>query len=433
MRQSQHQSPFPASDPAVPSIAASAAQQNLPSADEPAFSVAALTWRQLISVFLCGTFAFLDLYCTQPMLPLLSHVFGVTETQVGITISASTVGVAISAAVLAFFGERLPRKPTIVASMLGLALCTVLTASTRSLAALAVGRFFQGLATPGVFIITIAYITEEWPAPLVPRVMSAYVAGTVFGGFCGRFFGGLVASHFRWQAVFLLLGLCGFAGAALTAWLLAPSRPRNAPLESRSSSPFAPILANLRNPRLLATFLVGFCMLFTLIATFDFITFYLAARPFLLSTSQLSSLFAVYLFGLFATLFAGQFLARIGLRHGMVGAASLSLAGICLTLVPSLWIVAVGLAFTSSGIFVAQTCCNSFLRDAAPAGNRVAAAGMYICSYYIGGTVGGLLPGFAWRAAGWPGCVATICLALLIAALTASLGWRDRPADPIAL
>lgn len=394
-----------------------------------------LTWRQLLSVFLCGTFAFLDLYCTQPMLPMLSHVFGVTETQVGITISASTVGVAISAALLALFGERLPRKKTIVVSMLALALCTLLTSVAPGLKALAVGRFFQGLATPGVFILTIAYVTEEWPAALVPRVMSAYVAGTVFGGFCGRFFGGILAEHFGWHAVFLVLGAGGLLGAAFTAYLLAPSRnPSQArPAAISAAGPLAPILANLRNPRLLATFLVGFCMLFTLIATFDFITFYLSAPPFLLSTTGLSSLFAVYLIGLFATLAVGTVLGRIGLRHGMVAAASCSLLGVLLTLVPSLWVVALGLAFASSGIFIAQTCCNSFLRDAAPAGHRVAAAGMYICCYYIGGTVGGLLPGPLYRVAGWPGCVALIALALVTAAVTARFGWRERPADPIML
>ena len=390
-----------------------------------------VTARQLLSVFLCGAFAFLDLYCTQPMLPLLARVFHATEVRVGLTISASTVGVAITAALLAIFGERLPRKPTIVVSMLALAACTLLTATAHGLTALAAGRLFQGLATPGIFIITIAYITEEWPAHQVPRVMSSYVAGTVFGGFCGRLLGGVVAQHLGWNAVFVLLGIGGLLGAALTSWLLAPARARNPVI--RASSLFAPIIGNLRNPRLVATFGIGFCMLFTLVSTFSFITFYLAAPPFRLSTSGLSSLFSVYLIGLLATLAAGTVLTRIGLRHGMLGAVSLALCGVALTLDHSLVIVGLGLAVASSGIFIAQTCCNSFLRDAAPAGSRVSAAGMYICSYYIGGTVGGLLPGVAWRTARWPGCVAMICAILLVAGATTLFGWASRRPDPIPL
>jgi MFS family permease len=196
------------------------------------------------------------------------------------------------------------------------------------------------------------------------------------------------------------------------------------------------MLNNLRNPRLLATFGIGFCMLFTLVSSFSYVTFYLASAPFYLSTTALSYLFSVYLVGLCATLGAGTVLARVGLRHGMLGAIALCLSGIVLTLIPSLVAVAVGLSVASAGVFIAQTCANSFLRDAAPGGARVSAAGLYICSYYIGGTVGGVLPGLFWKGAGWPGCVALTCALLLVfAAPLAFFGWRSPPAtlDPVRL
>jgi MFS family permease len=179
-------------------------------------------------------------------------------------------------------------------------------------------------------------------------------------------------------------------------------------------------------------------MLFTLVAVFSYITFYLAAAPFSLSTTQLSYLFAVYLCGLVATLAAGTVLARFGLRHGMLAAVTLCLLGTAITLAPSLAMVAVGLATAASGVFIAQTCANSFLRDAAPAGSRVSAAGMYICSYYIGGTVGGILPGLLWKSrvlGGWPGCAALTSALLVLAGVTAFFGWRQRleTPDPIPL
>lgn len=386
-------------------------------------------YSRVFAVFLCGTFAFVDLYCTQPLLPLLARVFQASEAQVSLTISASTLGVAVSAALLAIFAERVNRKRTIVASMGALAVATLLTATLTGLPMLAVFRLLQGLVTPGIFIITIAYITEEWPPLLVPRVMSFYVAGTVFGGFVGRMSGGLIAEFFGWRTVFVVLGIAGLGGMAMTQWLLPPARQR-VPLQGGSR--LGPVMANLRNSRLLATFAIGFCMLFTLVAVFSYITFYLAAPPFGLSTSQLSYLFTVYLCGLAATIAAGTVLAKIGLRHGMVGAIGLCLAGVALTLVRSLPVVAVGLAIAGSGVFIAQVCANSFLRDAAPAGSRVAAAGMYICSYYIGGTVGGVLPGLVWPYAGWPGCAALVAALLVVAGVTASLGWRQRsPAIPL--
>jgi predicted MFS family arabinose efflux permease len=350
-----------------------------------------------------------------------------------VTISASTLGVAVAAALLAMFGERLDRKRTIIIAMSALAVVVALTATAHGLAELAIWRFLQGLFTPGIFIITIAYITEEWKPLMVPRVMSIYVAGTVFGGFIGRVSGGLLAEHFGWRCMFLVLAICGAVGAVITQRFLKPgTRKVNS---ERRASILAPMIQNLRNRRLLATFGIGFCMLFTLVSTFSYITFYLAAVPFQLSTSALSYLFSVYLFGLIATLAVGTVLARVGLRHGMLGAIALCLVGVLITLLPSLLAVGVGLSVASAGVFIAQTCANSFLRDAAPGGSRVSAAGLYICSYYIGGTIGGVLPGVFWKASGWPGCVALICLLLLVAGALAFFGWRGRPAslDPVPL
>ena len=85
------------------------------------------------AVFLCGMFAFINLYCTQPLLPLLSRVFHASEAEVSWTISASTLGVALSAGLLAIFAEKVDRKKTIVGSMAALAICTLLTATATSL------------------------------------------------------------------------------------------------------------------------------------------------------------------------------------------------------------------------------------------------------------------------------------------------------------
>jgi predicted MFS family arabinose efflux permease len=316
--------------------------------------------------------------------------------------------------------------------MVALAVVTLLAATAQSLSALVAWRLMQGLLTPGIFIITIAYVTEEWPARLVPRVMSIYVAGSVLGGFLGRVAGGMLTEHYGWRFMFLILGIAGLAGSVVTQKLLSPAR--RPPLMGAQSR-LAPLLANLRNPRLLATFGIGFCMLFALVSLFSYITFYLAAEPFHLSAEDLGWLFSVYLCGLVATLAAGSVLARVGLRHGIVAAIALCFAGVALTLDPSLFAVGIGLSLASSGIFIAQTCANSFLRDAAPDGSRVSAAGMYICSYYAGGTFGGVLPGLLWKQMGWPGCIALICCFLLAAGLTAFFGWTPRQIeeDPIPL
>jgi predicted MFS family arabinose efflux permease len=386
--------------------------------------------RGVVGVFVCGLVAFLTLYATQPLLPLLEALFHASKSAVGWTVSASTLGVAIAAPLLGTFTERMNRKRVILASALLLAVPTCAAASSSSLGWLVFWRLLQGLITPGVFATTIAYITENWPPTAVAPVMSIYVSGTALGGFCGRLITGIIAEHAGWRLSFVVLGATSFAGAALVWWLL-PNRPRR---HTEAALPplrqiFLPMFAHFRNSRLLVTYLVGFNVLFSLVGVFTYITYYLAAPPFLLSTAQLSLLFVVYLVGLVATPLAGALLPRVGLRAGITGSVLLSLVGVLLTLIPSLWIVVAGLALCCTGVFISQSCATSFLREAAPESSRASAVGMYVACYYIGGTVAGVAPSLVWNLGGWTACVAMIAVIDLISIFVARRGWRE----PVAL
>ncbi|HEY3988827.1 MAG TPA: MFS transporter [Acidobacteriaceae bacterium] len=380
----------------------------------------------VVGVFVCGLIAFLTLYATQPLLPLLETLFHASKSAVGWTVSASTLGVAIAAPLLGTFTERISRKRVILISILLLAVPTCAAASSSSLGWLVFWRLMQGLITPGVFATTIAYITENWPPTAVAPVMSIYVSGTALGGFSGRAVTGVMADHVGWRESFLLLGVVSLGGAALVAWLL-PDRPRPHPSDARPSfrQAFLPMFLHLRNPRLLTTYLVGFNVLFSLVGVFTYITFYLAAPPFSLSTAQLSLLFVVYLAGLVGTPLAGALLPRVGLRAGITGSILLSLAGVLITLVHSLPVVVAGLALCCTGVFISQSCATSYLREAAPESSRASAVGMYVACYYIGGTVAGVAPSLVWKLGGWTACAALVAAIDVVSIVIARRGWKD--------
>ena len=399
--------------------------------------------RAAAAVFLAGVCAFLQLYCTQPLLPLFTSIFHVTKASAGLTVSAATIAVAISAPFFGALTERLARRRVILASILGMAIPTLLAATATSLAQLIVWRFLQGVMVPGIVAVLVTYIGEEWPPHRVPFIMSLYVSGTALGGFLGRLTAGLLADWFSWRASFLALGLASFAGAAAVAAWLPHGRPRpvSASVGTGGSDPlvkgtgFSPYKQNpetaralapegtrvhqvralFRLPRLVATFAVGFNVLFSLVAVFTWITFHLAAPPFSLSTAALSSLFFVYLVGLLVTPVAGYLITRTGLRTGIAAAMLLSMLGVVLTLAPSLPIVILGLALVCSGVFIAQTASQSFLRIATPPESRVTGAGIYMSFYYLGGTAGGVVPSIFWSIGKWPACVAFILCAQSIA------------------
>ena len=142
-----------------------------------------------VAIMLAGVAAFLNLYATQPLLPMFAQIFAASKAAVGMTVSASSIGVALSAPFCGLIAERIGRKRVIVMATLLLAVPTLLASTSTSLSMLIFWRFLQGVVMPGIFGVAIAYIAEEWPPGNMARTMSLYVSATVLGGFLGRAFG----------------------------------------------------------------------------------------------------------------------------------------------------------------------------------------------------------------------------------------------------
>ncbi len=367
---------------------------------------------------LAGFCAFLDLYATQPLLPLLSQLFAATEFAVSLTVTAATFGVALAAPVAGTISDRYGRKNTIVAAAALLSLFTLLAASSTGLNTLIFWRFLQGVATPGIFAVTLAYIHDEWHGTESARATAAYVTGTVIGGFCGRLIAGFVATHLNWHWVFIALGLLNAAGAvAMWQWL-----PRERHAHAGRLPGWGAIAEHLRNPQLLATYAVGFCVLFSMTSAFTYITFYLAAAPFHLLPASLGSLFFVYLIGAVITPASGRWIDRFGQRVSLATAVAAGTGGVLLTLVPHLAVVIAGLAILCTGVFIAQTSATSYI-GVATGRNRALAVGLYVTFYYIGGSAGAAVPGFFWRAGGWTACVVLIAAVQVLTVGMALVLW----------
>ena len=339
----------------------------------------------IFAVVLAGFCAFLDLYATQPLLPLLSDIFHASKVAVSLTVTVATMGVAIAAPIIGSIADRLGRKRVIIGSVLLLAAATLLAATSRGLNQLIGWRLLQGLFTPGIFAITIAYIHEEWPAASSGRAITGYVTGTVIGGFSGRMLSGLIASHFDWHWTFIALGILNFGGAvALAVWLPHEQRFRPAPA-SRSWA--AAVGGHLRNGQLVATYAVGFCVLFSMTALFTYVNFYLAAPPFHLQPAALGSIFFVYLVGAAITPGSARLIDRYGHKAALAAAMAVGIGGAALTLEPHLASVIAGLAVCCTGVFVAQAASTGHIGTAAK-GDRALAVGLYVTCYYVGGSAG---------------------------------------------
>lgn len=375
-----------------------------------------------LAVALVGFCAFLQLYPPQSLLPLFAAEFAAGPAGASLTMSATTLAVALVAPFAGVLADRIGRRKMIVAALFVLAVPTALVATASTLEEILVWRFLQGLLLPPIFAVAVAYIGEEWPPGEIASVLGVYTAGSAFGGFLGRFVSGFAADLVGWRGAFLVLAALALAGAAVAARYL-PAERRFVPAQGLVSALRA-MLRHFRDARIVVTFAIGFAILFTFAALFNYAVFHLAAPPFALSPAALGSIFVVYLFGVVVTPPASRLVNRIGRRKLALAATAIWCAAVALTLAPSLVPIVAGLAFAAAAGFVCQTLSQGFLATIATAG-RSSAIGMYVTIYYIGGSVGSVLPAPVYAAWGWPGVVALVIAVLASMGAAILIAWRE--------
>ena len=385
-----------------------------------------------LAVGLAGYCAFINLYSPQAILPLLSAEYGAGAAEISTIMTAGTLAVALTAPFTGTVADVLGRKRVIVAAMLVLAVPTIMAAMAPTLSALIFWRFVQGLVLPPIFAVTIAYIGEEWPAHEATAAAGVYTSGASLGGFSGRFVTGILSDVIGWRYAFVALALTTVAGALAVAALLPRERKfvRSAGLIASGKQ----MLRHFRNPQLVATYAVGFGVLFNFLATFTYVSFRLAAEPYNLSPSALGTIFVVYLVGSALTPMTGWAVGRIGRRHFMIGSIGVWMLGIALTLAQPLWAILLGITICAGCGLLCQAVSTGYVTITAQAG-RSSAVGLYVTSFYLGGSFGAALGGIAWMLAGWSACVGMIMIMLAIMAIIVATAWtrttKTVPPSPI--
>src|SRR3954451_9843920 len=197
-----------------------------------------------------GFCAFFNLYGPQSLLPSLAREFEASPAQISLTMTATTLAIALSAPFAGAIADVLGRKRVIVAAMIIATGPLVMIALAPSLHALILSRFLLGLALPPVFTVVVAYISEEWPQSQAMGAMGVYMAATSFGGFAGRFVSGLLADLVGWRGGFVIMAaitlVCGVATAALMPREQNFVRSEGILISARQ------MVRHLANPRLLA-------------------------------------------------------------------------------------------------------------------------------------------------------------------------------------
>jgi len=168
----------------------------------------------LLTVALCFLINAIDgmnVFLLSYLAPSIAADWHLSSTTLGLVFSAGLLGMAIGGLLIAPLGDRLGRRPLILASLLAMSIGMVLSGYTASVIPLILARVLVGIGIGTVLACMTALVAEFAPAHrrsfAVGLLQGGYPIGATLTGFATA---SAIASH-SWQTILLASGFGSLA------------------------------------------------------------------------------------------------------------------------------------------------------------------------------------------------------------------------------
>ncbi|HJV46662.1 MAG TPA: MFS transporter [Bacillota bacterium] len=382
-----------------------------------------------VAFFAAGFNTFAILYSTQPLLPEYTKEFHISPTVASLSLSLTTISLAFSMLFFGSLSEVWGRKPIMMISMLAASILSILTAFSTTYEALLVFRVIQGFALGGLPSIAMAYLGEEMEPGSLGIAMGLYISGNSLGAVSGRIISGMLTDLFNWHIALGTISLISI----LASFIFFANLPKSQNFHPRSpqiGKLLLSLVSHLKDPVLLTLYAIGFLILGSNVALFNYVGYVLTAPPYSLSQTLVGWIFIVYLVGMFSSVWVAKMAGKYGKQKVLTLSLFITLTGVCLTLDSNLWLKIVGLPIMTFGFFGSHSIASGWVGYRA-LHDKAQASSLYLFFYYAGSSIGGTTAGVFWSAFGWKGVIGMIAGFLLTAIVFASLLAKVFPFDNI--
>jgi AAHS family 4-hydroxybenzoate transporter-like MFS transporter len=138
--------------------------------------------------------------------------------------AGSLIGMCVGTALAGPLGDRLGRRPMLIASVLFFGVGTLLCAAAPNVLMFGVLRTLAALGLGGAMPIATALLAESAPSHRRSLIVTLGIVGVPIGGFLAGTFGAWMIPQFGWQTLVIVGGLLPLvAGALMWRFLAEPS------------------------------------------------------------------------------------------------------------------------------------------------------------------------------------------------------------------
>lgn len=192
-------------------------------------------------------FNFIDRYVLPGVQPLVQREFGVTDERIGALTTAFFVTYMLAAPLTGWLGDRLPRKPLVVAGALLWSVATLFSATVHSYGQLYFRHAVVGIGEATFSVFAPAMIADMYPEEARNRVLSLFYLSIPVGAALGYLIAGQLGSSYGWRMPFLVSAAPGALIAVLILFLV--QEPQRGAADRLAATPTrATILGVLVNP-----------------------------------------------------------------------------------------------------------------------------------------------------------------------------------------
>ena len=157
--------------------------------------------------------------------PYLKDAYSLDTTMLTNVFGSGIAGTLFGGFLFGFLGDRIGRRPTIIASTSLFGVLTLLLATADSYSELVVIRFLNGVALGGalplIWALSIEYVATRYRATIVTLIMLGYGIGVSAAGPISI----TLTPLFGWQSVFIFGGVASLL-AAILLWRALPESLR---------------------------------------------------------------------------------------------------------------------------------------------------------------------------------------------------------------
>ena len=254
----------------------------------------------------------LDFMIMMPLGPQFTALFGISNAQFGMLVSAYTLSAGFSGLMAATYIDRFSRKQLLLTMYSLFGLATLACALAPDYVWLMVARVAAGLFGGVLSALSQTIVADVIPFDRRGRAMSVVMTSFSVSTVAGVPLGLFLAAHFNWHAPFV--GIAALVGLlALGAWQTLPRLDAHLHHPERVSV-WRGIGQVLAEPNHLKAFAVSGLMMFAAFTVIPYITIYLQSN----AGMQASEVPWIYLCGGVATLLSARYFGRLTDRVGKV-------------------------------------------------------------------------------------------------------------------